>query len=75
MVRPLSVPCRSRTTPGTVSITANSAVNTAQVAGTTTAVNAGTNSAGVQRVTLATDQTTLTNTIGNVGPSPSRRVA
>jgi plasmid maintenance system antidote protein VapI len=55
---------------GTVSITANSAVNTAQVAGTTTAVNAGTNSAGVQRVTLATDQTTLTNTLGNVGAVP-----
>jgi hypothetical protein len=55
---------------GTVSITANSAVNVAQVAGTTTAVNAGTNSAGVQRVTLATDQTTLTNTIGNVGVVP-----
>jgi hypothetical protein len=55
---------------GTVSITANSAVNVAQVAGTTTAVNAGTVSAGVQRVTLASDQTTLTNTIGNVGVVP-----
>jgi hypothetical protein len=53
-----------------VQIAANSSVNVAQVAGTTTAVNAGTNSAGVQRVTLATDQTTLTNTIGNVGVVP-----
>jgi hypothetical protein len=53
-----------------VQIAANSSVNVAQVAGTTTAVNAGTNSAGVQRVTLATDQTTLTNTLGNVGVVP-----
>lgn len=52
------------------SLVANQSVNQAQVAGTTLAVNAGTNSAGVQRVTLATDQTTLTNTIGNVGLVP-----
>jgi plasmid maintenance system antidote protein VapI len=39
---------------GTVSITANSAVNVAQVAGTTTDTNSGVKSAGTQRMVLAT---------------------
>jgi hypothetical protein len=46
---------------GTVSITANSAVNVAQVAGTTTDTNSGVKSAGTLRVVLATDQPALTN--------------
>jgi hypothetical protein len=48
---------------GTVSITANSAVNVAQVAGTTTDTNSGVKSAGTQRVVLATDQPQLTNAL------------
>jgi hypothetical protein len=44
---------------GTVSITANSAVNVAQVNGVTTSTGAGANGTGVQRVTLATDQTAI----------------
>jgi hypothetical protein len=44
---------------GTVSITANSAVNVAQVAGTTTDTNSGAKSAGTQRVILASDQTVV----------------
>lgn len=46
---------------GTVSITANSSVNVAQLAGTTTDTNSGTKSAGTLRVVLATDQPQLTN--------------
>jgi hypothetical protein len=46
---------------GTVSITANSAVNVAQVAGTATDTNSGNKSAGTIRVVLATDQPALTN--------------
>lgn len=46
---------------GTLSITANSAVNVAQVAGTTTDTNSGNKSAGTIRVVLATDQPALTN--------------
>ena len=46
---------------GTVSITANSAVNVAQLAGTTTDTNSGVKSAGTLRVVLATDQPQLTN--------------
>jgi hypothetical protein len=48
---------------GTVSITANSAVNVAQVAGTTTDTNSGVKSAGTQRMVLATDQPQLTNAL------------
>jgi hypothetical protein len=44
---------------GTVSITANSAVNVAQIAGTATSVNSGTKDAGTQRVILASDQTVV----------------
>lgn len=46
---------------GTVSITANSAVNVAQLAGTATSVNSGSKDAGTLRVVLATDQPALTN--------------
>ncbi len=46
---------------GTVSITADSSVNVAQVAGTTTDTNSGVKSAGTLRVVLATDQPALTN--------------
>lgn len=42
---------------GTVNITANSSVNNAQVAGTTTSVGNGTTDAGTQRVTLSSDST------------------
>jgi hypothetical protein len=48
---------------GTVSITTNSAVNVAQVAGTTTDTNSGNKSAGTQRVVIATDQPSLTNAL------------
>jgi hypothetical protein len=48
---------------GTVSITANSAVNVAQVAGTATDTNSGVKSAGTQRMVLATDQPQLTNAL------------
>lgn len=46
---------------GTVSITSNSAVNVAQIAGTATDTNSGTKSAGTIRVVIATDQPQLTN--------------
>ncbi len=46
---------------GTVSITANSSINLAQVAGTTADTNSGVKSAGTLRVVLATDQPSLTN--------------
>lgn len=49
------------TVSGTVSITANSSVNVAQLAGTTTDTNSGAKSAGTLRVVLATDQPQLTN--------------
>ena len=42
---------------GTVSITANSSVNLNQIAGTTTATGNGVAGAGVQRVTIASDNT------------------
>jgi hypothetical protein len=48
---------------GTVGITANSSVNVAQVAGTTTDTNSGVKSAGTQRMVLATDQPALTNAL------------
>jgi hypothetical protein len=48
---------------GTVSITANSSVNVAQLAGTTTDTNSGNKSAGTLRVVLATDQPSLTNAL------------
>jgi hypothetical protein len=51
----------SVTVSGTVGITANSSVNVAQVAGTTTDTNSGLKSAGTIRVVLATDQPALTN--------------
>lgn len=51
-------------------LTANQSVNIAQMNGVATTMNAGVVGTGVQRVTLASDQTTLTNTIGNVGEVP-----
>lgn len=48
---------------GTVSVTANSPINQAQIAGTATDVNSGLKSAGTQRVVLATDQPQLTNAL------------
>jgi len=48
---------------GTVSITANSAVNVAQVGGTAVDTNSGNKSAGTMRVVLATDQPSLTNAL------------
>lgn len=48
-------------TPLLVTPAANSAVNMAQVAGTTTDTNSGTKSAGTIRVVIATDQPQLTN--------------
>lgn len=46
-----------------VTPTSNSAVNVAQVAGTTTDTNSGNKSAGTLRVVLATDQPTPTNAL------------
>lgn len=56
----------SITVDGTVSITANSAVNIAQVAGTTTSVDSGTADNGTQRVVQATS---ATPTLSNVASS------
>jgi len=58
---PISDNGGSVTVDGTVSITSNSSVNVAQVAGTTTDTNSGNKSAGTIRVVLATDQPQLTN--------------
>jgi hypothetical protein len=44
---------------GTVSITANSSINNAQVSGTAVSVNSGVKDAGTQRVILASDQTVV----------------
>jgi hypothetical protein len=60
---------------GTVSITANSAVNVAQVAGTATDVNSGVKSAGTQRVVLATDQPQLTNALKVDGSAVTQPVS
>lgn len=49
---------------GTVSITANSAVNVAQMNGTTVTMGNGASGTGVQRVTLASDSTGNIATIG-----------
>jgi hypothetical protein len=46
---------------GTVSLTADQAINVHQVNGTTADTNSGTKSAGTLRVVLATDQPALTN--------------
>lgn len=48
-------------TPDSVALPANQSVNAAQLAGTATAVNSGTASAGTLRVVIATDQPQLTN--------------
>jgi hypothetical protein len=60
---------------GTVSITANSSVNQAQVAGTTVDTNSGVKSAGTQRVVLATDQPQLTNALKVDGSAVTQPVS
>lgn len=60
---------------GTVSITANSAVNVAQVAGTTTDTNSGSKSAGTQRIVIATDQPQLTNALKVDGSAVTQPVS
>ncbi len=60
---------------GTVSITANGAVNVAQVAGTTTDTNSGVKSAGTQRVVLATDQPQLTNALKVDGSATTQPIS
>ena len=65
----------SLTVDGTVSITANSSVNVAQVAGTTTDTNSGVKSAGTQRVVLATDQPQLTNALKVDGSAVTQPVS
>jgi hypothetical protein len=60
---------------GTVSITANSSVNVAQVAGTTTDTNSGVKSAGTQRMVLATDQPQLTNALKVDGSAVTQPVS
>jgi hypothetical protein len=58
-----------------VSIAATQAVNTAQVAGTTTDTNSGVKSAGTQRVVLATDQPQLTNALKVDGSAVTQPVS
>jgi hypothetical protein len=65
----------SLTVDGTVGITANSSVNVAQMAGTTTDTNSGTKSAGTQRVVLATDQPQLTNALKVDGSAVTQPVS
>lgn len=60
---------------GTVSITANSSVNVAQLAGTTTDTNSGNKSAGTLRVVLATDQPALTNALKVDGSAVTQPVS
>lgn len=63
-IRPLTssdqvtiVPSGTQTVSGTVSITANSAVNVAQINGVTPLMGNGTSGTGAQRVTIASDST------------------
>jgi hypothetical protein len=72
---PITDNAGSLTVDGTVSITANSAVNVAQVAGTTTDTNSGVKSAGTQRVVLATDQPQLTNALKVDGSAVTQPVS
>jgi hypothetical protein len=58
-----------------VQIAANSSVNVAQVAGTTTDTNSGVKSAGTQRVVLATDQPALTNALKVDGSAVTQPVS
>jgi len=60
---------------GTVSITANSAVNVAQVGGAATDTNSGNKSAGTQRIVLATDQPQLTNALKVDGSAVTQPVS
>lgn len=63
------------TVDGTVSITANSSVNLAQVGGTTTDTNSGNKSAGTLRVVIATDQPQLTNALKVDGSAVTQPVS
>jgi hypothetical protein len=65
----------SLTVDGTVSITANSSVNVAQLAGTTTDTNSGVKSAGTLRVVIATDQPQLTNALKVDGSAVTQPVS
>lgn len=65
----------SLTVDGTVSITANSSVNVAQLAGTTTDTNSGNKSAGTLRVVIATDQVQLTNALKVDGSAVTQPVS
>jgi hypothetical protein len=58
-----------------VQIAANSSVNVAQMAGTTTDTNSGVKSAGTQRVVLATDQPQLTNALKVDGSAVTQPVS
>jgi hypothetical protein len=58
-----------------VQIAANSSVNVAQVAGTTTDTNSGVKSAGTQRIVLATDQPQLTNALKVDGSAVTQPVS
>jgi hypothetical protein len=61
VTQPVSLATLPVTNAGTfaVQIAANSSVNQAQIAGTTTSVNSGAKDAGTQRVILASDQTVV----------------
>lgn len=54
---------------GTVSITANSAINVAQVNGATTLAGNGASGTGAQRVTIANDSTGILASIGSITSS------
>jgi hypothetical protein len=60
---------------GTVSITANSSVNVAQLAGTATSVNSGNKDAGTLRVVIATDQPQLTSALKVDGSAVTQPVS
>jgi hypothetical protein len=63
------------TTSGTMTIAANSSVNVAQLAGTTTDTNSGAKSAGTLRVVLATDQPQLTSALKVDGSAVTQPVS
>lgn len=57
-------------TPDSVALPANQSVNVSQINAVTPLMGNGTTGTGSLRVTLASDNSTLTNTIGNVGEVP-----
>lgn len=57
-------------TPDSVALPANQSVNAAQINGVTPLMGNGTTGTGSPRVTIASDNSTLTNTFGNVGEVP-----